>query len=83
MHIFGGKGSVVLAIALGAFTSYMAWHYVDQANQQNAQAVETAPVVVANTAMAARTVITPDMVRIQQMPADSVHPQAEIGRAHV
>jgi pilus assembly protein CpaB len=75
MKIFGGKGSVVLAIALGALTSYMAWRYVDQANQQGQQ-VEMAPVVVANTSIPARTIITPDMVRIQKMPAETIHPQA-------
>jgi pilus assembly protein CpaB len=75
MRIFTGKGAVFTAIALGAFTSYLAWHYVDQARPTQA-AVETSPVVVATIPIGVRTVITPDMVRVQQMPLDVVHPQA-------
>lgn len=74
MRILGGKGSIVLAIVLGAATSYMAWRYVDQANQS--QTVDTAPVVVANANIPARTVITPELIRVQQMPVDAVHAQA-------
>jgi pilus assembly protein CpaB len=76
MKIFGGKGPVVAAIALGALTSYMAWRYVDQTSQQTAQPVDMAPVVVANVGIPARTVITPDLVRVQQLPAEAVHTQA-------
>src|SRR5438876_7553685 len=75
MRIFAGKGAVVAAIALGAFTSYLAWHYVDQASPNQA-VVETTPVVVANAPIGVRTIITPELVRVQQMPVDGVHPQA-------
>jgi pilus assembly protein CpaB len=75
MRIFAGKGAVVAAIALGAFTSYLAWHYVDQANPGQA-VVETTPVVVANASIGVRTIITPELLRVQQMPVDGVHPQA-------
>jgi pilus assembly protein CpaB len=74
MRLLGGKGAVVAAIVLGALTSYMAWHYVDQANQT--QPVETAPVVVASGPIPARTVITPDMIRVQQLPIEAIHPLA-------
>ena len=74
MRIFGGKGSIVLAVVLGAATSYMAWRYVDKANQS--QTVEMTPVVVANVNIPARTVITPQLIRVQQMPVDAAHSQA-------
>jgi pilus assembly protein CpaB len=75
MRIFAGKGAVYAAIALGALTSYLAWNFVNQAKPGQA-AVETTPVVVANVAIPVRTVITPQLVRMQQMPVDAVHPQA-------
>src|SRR4051794_14457060 len=75
MRIFAGKGAVYAAIALGAITSYMAWNFVNQAKPGQA-AVETTPVVVANMEIPVRTVIGPEMVRVQQMPLDAVHPQA-------
>jgi pilus assembly protein CpaB len=76
MKLFGGKGPLIAAIALGALTSYIAWRYVDQVTQQNSQAADMAPVVVANMGIPARTVITPDMVRVQQLPAEAIHAQA-------
>jgi pilus assembly protein CpaB len=75
MKLFGGKGAVFAALALGALTSYLAWRYVDQASQTN-QKVEMAPVVLANTSIPARTVVTPDLVRVQPMPVTAIHPQA-------
>src|SRR5688572_6972499 len=75
MRIFAGKGAVVLALVLGGLTSWLAWRYVDQA-QVNAQAVQTTPVVVAAMPVAARTVLTPEMLRIQRVPVDIVDPFA-------
>src|SRR5207302_1150692 len=75
MRIFAGKGAIYAAIALGVVTSYIAWNFVNQA-RPNQAAVETAPVVVANMAIPVRTLISPEMVRVQQMPVDAVHPQA-------
>ena len=74
MRLLGGKGAIVLAIALGALTSYVAWRYVDQATQT--QPVEMAPVVVAAGPITPRTVITGDMIRVQQLPAEAIHPSA-------
>jgi pilus assembly protein CpaB len=76
MKLFGGKGPLIAAIALGALTSYVAWRYVDQASQQSGQPADMTPVVVANVAIPARTVITPEMVRIQQLPSEAAHVQA-------
>jgi pilus assembly protein CpaB len=39
-------------------------------------AVETTPVVVTNLPLSVRTIIGPEMVRVQRMPVDAVHPQA-------
>jgi pilus assembly protein CpaB len=75
MKLFGGRGAVVAALVLGALTSYLAWRYVDQATQAG-QKVDMAPVVVATAPIPARTVIAPDMVRVQPMPVEAVHPQA-------
>ena len=75
MKLFGGRGAVVAALALGALTSYLAWRYVDQATQAG-QNVEMTPVVVANAAVPPRTILTPDLVRVQSMPVQAVHPQA-------
>lgn len=76
MNILGGRGAVFWAIALGALTSFLAWRYVDQASQQAGQKVEMTPVVVANAHIPARSVITPDLIRVQQVPAETAHVQA-------
>lgn len=75
MRIFAGKGAVAAALALGALTSYIAWRYVDQASQ-NGHAVETTPIIVAAMPIPARTVIAPEMLRLQQVPVDVVDPMA-------
>src|SRR5919199_1755512 len=75
MKLFGGRGAVFAALALGALTSYLTWRYVDQTTQAG-QKVEMAPVVVANASIPARTIITPDLVRVQALPVQAVHPQA-------
>jgi pilus assembly protein CpaB len=75
MRIFAGKGAVFAAIALGLLTSYLTWRYIDQAHTGQA-AVETTPVVLAAMAIPVRTVITPDLLRVQQMPVDAAHPQS-------
>jgi pilus assembly protein CpaB len=54
----------------------MAWRYVDQATRQNAQVVEMTDVVVARVAIPARTIVSPELVRVQRMPTQAVHPQA-------
>jgi pilus assembly protein CpaB len=54
----------------------MAWRYVDNANRQSAQTVDMADVVVAKVAIPARTIVTPELVRVQRIPIQSVHPQA-------
>lgn len=82
MQIFQGKGAVVAALALGALTSYMAWRYVDQA-AQSGHGVETTPVVVAAMPIPARTVLGPEMVRIQQVPVDVADPMAAHGADEV
>jgi pilus assembly protein CpaB len=74
MRLLGGKGAVVAAVVLGGLTSYLAWHYVDQASQT--RPVETAPVIVAASSIPARTLVTPDMIRVQQLPLEAVHPNA-------
>lgn len=75
MRLFGGRGAVIAALALGALTSFIAWRYVDQASQTQ-QPVEMAPVVVATAPINPRTIITPEMVRVQRLPAAAVHPTA-------
>jgi Flp pilus assembly protein CpaB len=74
MRLLAGKGAVVAAVLLGGLTSYLAWHYVDQASQ--ARPVEMASVVVAATPIPARTIVTPAMIRVQELPAEAVHPNA-------
>jgi pilus assembly protein CpaB len=81
MRLLFGRGAIVAAIALGALTSFIAWRYVDQATGN--QPVEMAPVVVANAPIEPRTVITPDLVRVQQLPAQAVHPSALHSTAEV
>lgn len=75
MRMFAGKGAVVAALALGALTSYLAWRYVDQASQTG-HAVEMVPVVVAAMPIQARTVVAPEMLRIQNVPIDLADPMA-------
>src|SRR5947209_367255 len=75
MRILAGKGAVFAAIVLGLLTSFLAWRYVNQAQPAQA-AIDTTPVVVATIPIDARTVITPQMVRVQQMPTSAVHPES-------
>jgi pilus assembly protein CpaB len=74
MRILAGKGAVVAALALGGLTSYMAWRYVDQAGPNSH--VETTPIVVAAMPIPARTVVGPEMLRMQQVPVDLADPMA-------
>ncbi len=76
MRILAGKGALYAAIALGALTSYLAWNFVNQAKPSAQAAVETTPIVVANAPIPVRTVISPELVRVQQMPVSVVHPQS-------
>src|SRR5438034_4049591 len=75
MSLVGGRGAVIAALALGALTSFIAWKYVDEATQTQ-PAVEMTPVVVASWPIGPRTIITPDMVRIQRLPAEAAHSAA-------
>lgn len=75
MKRLGGRGALLLALLLGSLTSFLTWQYVRQAGQAT-RPVETAPVVVAAVPIGARTVITPDMVRVQQLPVAGHHPYA-------
>jgi pilus assembly protein CpaB len=74
MRILTGKGALFAAIALGALTAGLTWNLVNQAKPGQVVA-ETRPVVVANAPIGVRTVITPQLVRVQQMPLDAIHPQ--------
>jgi pilus assembly protein CpaB len=76
MKLLGGKSALVIAVVLGSLTSFLVWQYMQSAAPQKAAAVETTPVVVAATNIPARTVITPQMVRVQQLPVDGRHPNA-------
>lgn len=71
----GGRGALLTAILLGGVTSFFAWRYVDQVSQ-TARPVETAPVVVAAGPIAARSVIGPEHVKVQQVPVEGRHPNA-------
>lgn len=75
MRIFAGKGAVTAAIGLGLLTSFLVWRYMDQA-QPSAAAMQTTPVVVAAVPIEPRTVVTAQMLRVQQMPVEAVHPQS-------
>jgi len=75
MRFFSGRVAVVAALALGALTSFLTWQFVDQASQ-NKQTVAMSPVVVAVGLIGPRTMITPDMVRVQRLPSEAVHPAA-------
>jgi pilus assembly protein CpaB len=72
----GGKGVLVIAVAMGALTSFLAWRYLDEAAQSAPAPVPTVSVVVAARPLADRTVITPDMLRVKQIPAEAAHPNA-------
>lgn len=75
MKRLGGKGVFLIAVVLGGLTSYLMWRYVDEVGRA-AKPVETAPVVVAAAAIPARTLITAEMVRVQQIPVEARHPAA-------
>ncbi|MBI2321370.1 MAG: Flp pilus assembly protein CpaB [Chloroflexi bacterium] len=75
MKRLSGSGALLVAVALGGLTSFLAWQYVRQAGQAT-RPLETAPVVVVTTSIAPRTAITPDMVRVQQLPVAARHPDA-------
>ncbi len=76
MKLLGGRGALVIAVALGSVTSFLVWQYVQQLEQRPAAVVETTPVVVAARAIPPRTVVTPEMVRVQSLPVEARHPSA-------
>jgi pilus assembly protein CpaB len=66
---------MVAAVVLGLVTSYLVWTYVSQASQ-GSKPVQTAPVLVAVESVPPRTVLTPAMLRVQQIPVEARVPGA-------
>lgn len=75
MKLLGGRGVLVVALGLGALTSFLVWQYVQEAGQA-ARPRPTVPVVVALEPIPARAVITSEMLRVQQLPTEARHPDA-------
>lgn len=75
MRILGGKGVLMLALLLGLATSYVSWRYV-QDSAETASPVSLVPVLVAVQPIPQRTIITPQMVQVKQLPADARAPSA-------
>ncbi len=75
----GGK-LLVLAAALGLLTAILVYFYVGDLTQGQiaSQEQQMVNVVVARGELTPRTVITPDMVRMQQVPMESIHSDAAI-----
>lgn len=73
--LLGGKGALTTALALGALTSFLVWRYVSDVGQTT-KPVEMVSVVVASAPIQARSLITPEMVRVQQLPAEARLPGA-------
>jgi len=81
---------LAFALILGLVTAYLVYSYINRVQQQTQQAIqqaqqqaaqsqvkiETAPVVVAVKDIPQRTLITPDMVEVKQIPVQAKHPQA-------
>lgn len=74
-RLLGGRGPLLAALVLGSLTSFLVWRYVDGVGQ-TVQPVQTTPVIVAATAIPARTVVTADMLQVQQIPVAARHPSA-------
>jgi pilus assembly protein CpaB len=73
--LFSGRKPLLLALTLGLLAAYLSWNYVQDA-RQNAKQAALVPVVVAAADIPVRTLVTPQMLQIKQLPADARHPKA-------
>ncbi len=76
MKSIGGKGVLALSLILGIGTSYLVYQYVSEAADQRVKPVETARVLTAAVDIAPRTTITPQMLRVVDVPVTLKVPQA-------
>lgn len=77
MRKLGQTGKIIaIAAALGLVTAVLVYLYVSGlAAVPEAEPVQLAQVVIAKQDLTPRTVITPDVVRIAQVPVDTIHPK--------
>lgn len=75
MNKLSGTSAFIAAMAFGTLTAFLAWRYVEEV-RHSARPPETAPVVVAAVPIASRTVLTADMLRVQDIPLAGRHPDA-------
>lgn len=85
MRKLGQTGKIIaIAAALGLVTAVLVYLYVSGlAAVPEAEPVQLAQVVIAKQDLTPRTVITPDVVRIAQVPVDTIHPKAAISISQV
>lgn len=76
----GQTGKIVaIAAALGLVTAVLVYLYVSGlAAGPETESIQLAQIVIAKHDLPPRTVITPDMVRLAEVPVNSIHPKAAI-----
>ena len=75
------KGILVIAIVLGLVTSFLVYGYVSALSDRPQRQEARVAVVVAQADLRPRSVISPGMVRIAEVPLSAVHPDAIISVA--
>src|SRR5688572_25654887 len=73
--IKGNRKALLAAGVLGLLAALLSWNYVQSAGQSSS-AVGLVPVVVTAQDVPVRTLITPQMLAVKQVPADARHEKA-------
>lgn len=66
----------LLAIVTGLLTTFLFYQHISNIEAENVVSENTVEVVVAGQAIAANSVLMPDMLKLQRLPEASVHPNA-------
>ena len=76
--MYRGKLMLIMALVMGLFTAGLSYYYIRNLTTSTpvAQKMKMAKVVVAKATIPSRTLITPDMVYLREMPEELIHPDA-------
>jgi len=74
----GGRKALIGAAVLGLLAAMLSWSYIQRAGQ-GARQTGLVPVVVAAQDIPVRTLVTPQMLTIKELPADARHAKAFTG----
>src|SRR3990172_11810864 len=76
MGLFGGKGSIILALVLGLLAAAAAYQYLKKQGVKPPPPIPMAQVVVAAQEIPSRTVVTAAMLTEKKVASEAKHPNA-------